>query len=223
MRFERHHDHDLIVQRFQELGTQTAVARDLGIFQSTVSKVLRSRGIRIGKGGRPPVHPLPMDEVISRYLAGESTMQLAEAFGVESEVIRRRLRTKGVARRRIGGPSGERNSQWKGGKTPTMHYYRRQSYEVAAICLGRPLPQGQIIHHVDENPRNNDPSNLVLFSSPSDHTKFHQLLLRLQRTGQPIDANRLALENGAQALPSPPAPIVFELDTDQPDPSGRAA
>jgi len=191
--------------------------------QSTVSRILLSQGIRIGKGGRPPIHPLPMDEVISRYLSGESTMQLAEAFDVDSEVIRRRLRTKGIARRRVGGPNGERNSQWKGGKAPTMHYYRRQSYEVAAICLGRPLPQGWVLHHVDEDPRNNDPSNLVVFHGQGDHAAFHQLLLRLQRTGQPIDAIPLALANGAQLLPAPPRPIVFEPGTGQPDPLETAA
>lgn len=217
MRYQRRHDYELILERFQALGTQTAVAKELGIHQSSVSKVLIHYGIRLGRGNRPPVHELPMDEVISRYLAGESTGQLGEAFGVDPEVIRRRLRSKRVARRRVGGPAGERNSQWKGGKDPTMHYYRRQSYEVAAICLGRPLPAGWIIHHIDENPHNNDWRNLVLFRCQADHAKFHQQLLRLQRGGQPVDATRLALGSGARALPGPPRPIVFALDTDPPD------
>jgi hypothetical protein len=88
-----------------------------------------------------------------------------------------------------------------------MHYYRRQAYEVAAICLGQPLPQGWVIHHLDENPHNNQPDNLILFRDQSVHARFHQRLLERQRAGQPFDATQLALESGGRQLPQPPAPL----------------
>lgn len=218
---KRQHDYQEVLRLFQELGNQHRVAERLGILPSTVSKILCTQGIRLGKGtGRPVVHELPMTEIASRYLAGESTIELAQDYDVDSEVIRRRLRSKGVSRRGVveSRARGSKNGQWKGGKEKTMHYYRRQSYEVAAICLGQPVPLGWIIHHIDENPKNNQPVNLSLFPSPKLHLRFHQLLLRLQRTGQTVDAIQLVLENGGQMLPPPPNPIVFPDDTSQPAP-----
>jgi hypothetical protein len=39
--------------------------------------------------------------------------------------------------------------------------------------LGRRLLPGEIVHHKDENTRNNDPDNLELLPSQSDHAKVH--------------------------------------------------
>lgn len=203
------YDYDLILQTWREVGNQSKVAEILQMRQSQVSRILRSLGIHVGKGKRDPIHPLPMDEVSSRYLAGESCKDIASDYGIDPEVIRRRLRSAGTARRPRGQyeKSGSENPQWKGGFQAPMHYFRRQSYEVAAICLGQPLPFGTIIHHLDENPENNAPENLVLFAAQKHHASFHQMLLRLQREGNQVDASRLASENGGIALPKPPHPL----------------
>ena len=221
--FRRRLDHDLVVRLFVETGNQRIVADRLGTRQGTVSKILRQNGFGRGVLGRIPTYDLPMDEIASRYLAGETCREIAQDYGVEDERIRRRLRTKGVKRRGGGGPKGSKNFFWKGGHQETMHYYRRQAYEVAAICLGHPLPQGMIIHHLDENPKNNNPDNLWLFENQGDHARFHLRLRNLQRTGQPIDAIQIASENGGQALPQPPAPIRLPLGTDRRAPSGKKA
>jgi hypothetical protein len=168
-----------------------------------------------------------MDEVISMYLSGLNCYQVAEAFHhilkkspKPEEVIRRRLKRAGISRRPDRG-HGKRNGQWKGGKKATMHYHRRMSYEVAAICLGRPLEQGWVIHHCDENPMNNNPENLVVWKSQAQHADFHQKLLKIQRAGQPVDATRLALETGALELRRPESLKGCELHTGLPDPSKR--
>jgi hypothetical protein len=219
---KRAHDPKVVLEAYKLHGTQMAAARALGIPQSSVNRILRvDFGIHLGKGNWPPTHKLPMQEVASRYLAGESCPQIAKDYGVTDEVIRRRLRSLGVARRPRDGSPGSRNGQWKGGRTQPMHYHRRQSYEVAAICLGQPLPLGWVIHHSDEDPTNNQPENLLLFESQSDHCRFHQRLLRLQRQGGGVDANQLALESGARPLPRPPAPIVLPPDTKGRDPSDK--
>ncbi len=42
---------------------------------------------------------------------------------------------------------------------------------VAAQMLGRPLKEGEVVHHKDGNPANNDPGNLQVFGSHSEHMK----------------------------------------------------
>ena len=55
-------------------------------------------------------------------------------------------------------------------KTYGVHTHRI----VAEQMLGRPLHEGEVVHHIDGNKRNNDPSNLRVFSSQSEHAKFHK-------------------------------------------------
>ncbi|MDA2921694.1 HNH endonuclease [Patescibacteria group bacterium AH-259-L07] len=45
-------------------------------------------------------------------------------------------------------------------------------YMVECI-LGRFLEKEEIVHHIDEKKDNNIPENLYLFSSHSEHTKYH--------------------------------------------------
>lgn len=44
---------------------------------------------------------------------------------------------------------------------------------IASKKLNRPLLKGEIVHHIDENPFNNDEDNLMVFATKSDHNKFH--------------------------------------------------
>lgn len=46
---------------------------------------------------------------------------------------------------------------------------------VAEKKIGRVLSPKEVVHHRDENRDNNDPENLVVFSTASDHARFHQI------------------------------------------------
>lgn len=44
---------------------------------------------------------------------------------------------------------------------------------VAELMLGRPLACGEVVHHIDGNKRNNNPENLMIFSSQAEHAAWH--------------------------------------------------
>lgn len=54
---------------------------------------------------------------------------------------------------------------------------------VAAKALGKPLPAVAVVHHVDENRENNDPSNLVICPDNKYHRLIHQRLNAFNATG----------------------------------------
>lgn len=60
------------------------------------------------------------------------------------------------------------------GKTYTKVYGRHEHRIVAEQMLGRPLLPGEVVHHIDRDKRNNDPSNLMVFPSQAAHAKWHK-------------------------------------------------
>lgn len=70
-------------------------------------------------------------------------------------------------------------SQFKTGRSISPEGYVRLSegYEhrvVAEKALGKPLPPGAVIHHVDGDKANNAPSNLVICPNQAYHGILHQ-------------------------------------------------
>lgn len=52
---------------------------------------------------------------------------------------------------------------------------RHEHRVVAEAILGRPLTESEVVHHVDENKLNNDPSNIQIFPSQAEHARLHML------------------------------------------------
>ncbi len=71
---------------------------------------------------------------------------------------------------KIGGAVMHARSQGKAYlKTQGRHTHRVLMEQI----LGRPLVRGEIVHHIDGNKLNNDPSNLQLLASQADHARLH--------------------------------------------------
>ena len=52
--------------------------------------------------------------------------------------------------------------------------YEHEHRIVAAKALGRPLPRGVIIHHVNEIQQDNRGCNLVIFQNAGEHLRVHR-------------------------------------------------
>lgn len=52
-------------------------------------------------------------------------------------------------------------------------YGKHQHRVVMERIIGRKLKKGEIVHHIDRNKKNNDPSNLILCKNQSEHIKIH--------------------------------------------------
>lgn len=59
------------------------------------------------------------------------------------------------------------------GKTYSKYYGRHTHRVVAEKKLGRKLRKGEIVHHKDNNKRNNDPDNLEVLESQAEHARLH--------------------------------------------------
>lgn len=70
-----------------------------------------------------------------------------------------------------------RGTGTKGYVKETNGRQRHQHRTVAERILGRQLLPGEVVHHEDRNKKNNDPSNLIVFSSQSDHVRHHNICI----------------------------------------------
>lgn len=76
------------------------------------------------------------------------------------------------------GMKGEMAHNWKGGTHTRKDGYVRINIEgkrhlLHRYIMGKIVPDGSVVHHLDGNPSNNSPDNLVLLSSQSEHASLH--------------------------------------------------
>ena len=69
----------------------------------------------------------------------------------------------------------ENNPYWKGGKTYDYPHSGKIKLhkKVMEEYLGRKLLPEEEIHHIDENPKNNQIENLLLCKNRLEHRQFH--------------------------------------------------
>ncbi len=68
---------------------------------------------------------------------------------------------------------------WRNNKRELVHRM------VVEKAIGRPIPAGVIIHHVDGNKLNNDPTNLVVCPDQKYHVLLHRRQHAFDSIGQP--------------------------------------
>lgn len=96
------------------------------------------------------------------------------------------------------GLKGDQTSNWKGGITNNNGYilirrvghprsnttgYVKETILIAENILGKPLPTGSVIHHVNGDTHNNSNNNLVICQSQAYHLLLHQRTKSLENCG----------------------------------------
>ena len=133
-----------------------------------------------------------MNQEKLRYLVEYQKLtheQVGKIFGVQHQTISKWCHRYKIQTQRTGPRSGSGHPEWKGGIRIVSGYKYIYSPNhpnktignavaehrlVIEKKIGRYLERQEVVHHIDGNPLNNHPDNLVLFSRNSDHLK-HEL------------------------------------------------
>jgi len=207
-------DYKAIAEHYLQTKNLGKTARFFGVSDKTVSIACKNFGVTPKDFVLESKNQfgLPMNEIIQRYKDGETCRELGKVFGVDDEVIRRRLVRRGVEMRSVGCRTPELNSQWAGGKGyPDEH---KKVRKIVETILGRKLKSVEVIHHHNENPLDHDLDNLWIFPSPSHHARYHGKLRAIRNQGVEVDASQLAKAFDAVPLRSLTSPIAESLDKD---------
>lgn len=149
------------------------------------------------KGGGNEDRRIVFDDARLRELHGDgmTIVEIAALHGCSTCPVKKALRRLGLSRPakpRQGVFDGDKNPAWSGGRRQRRDGYievwtlagaRLEHQVVMERKLGRPLKSGEVVHHLDENKSNNDPSNLKL-TTQSDHIRHHLADMHAARYGR---------------------------------------
>lgn len=108
----------------------------------------------------------------------------AERLGISKNTVEKYCKKHGLKTQRTGPRNGELHTGWKGGVKYMKGYKYVYSYDhpnrthdnymaehrlVMEQKLGRLLDRKEVVHHIDGNPLNNQPDNLMVFGSNKEH------------------------------------------------------
>jgi hypothetical protein len=162
--------------------SSTQVAGLVGCSHKTITRLLWKYGLPVKKKGKNPdrfqgcgfcanvLRTLYVDEKMS-------SGQISRLFGVRENKAAKWLKICNIPRRSYS--AANRNRPLK----ENVKFYRGKKVDgkkvdvhrlVAEQKLGRKLRPGEVVHHIDGNKLNNDPSNLQVMTA-RQHLRFHAL------------------------------------------------
>lgn len=184
-----------------------------GINRSTVGHVARRFGYHRGKGNVWKTRH-QTDLIAQLYVSGMNCREIEAVVGIDREHVRRRLHRRGVEVRKRGLMSTN-NPQWKHGQSALYRAAGYRARKVVRQVTGMQLPKGWVVHHQNENNKDNQPANLVIFPDVSNHAAYHQRQLENLRAGSPAAAIHLVLKNDGLPLLTLANHLLLLPDTDR--------
>jgi len=127
------------------------IGREQAVSTATVVKYRR----RFGIPGRPRKGPNGFLTGVPKTAEHKHNLSEARKRWVSEHPERRPIRPTYLDS--SNGRSVQRNIAWR----------------VAETTIGRKLTTGEVVHHIDGNPANNDPDNLQILASQADHARLH--------------------------------------------------
>lgn len=177
-----------IVERYRDGKSSRAVARDLGVSQRSVFRVLHSCGIETRDQVTAQSDIKDPAEVVCLYESGLSIDRIAARLGFEYGPVRNALIRAGVVRRSRNSYTRENAPAWKGGRIlhaagyvliyrpehprATPNGYVREHILVMEEVVGGPLPEGVEVHHINGIKDDNRVENLRIFTK-AEHARLH--------------------------------------------------
>lgn len=168
---------------FDEELNQSEIARRVGCAQRTIATYVTKWGLQQW----PAKYEFDPEELRRMYEDEEmTTYEIAEHFGVSQYTIWVRVKDVCEMRERKPRPGvneAENSPNWEGGYREVDGYRvvrldkqeHREHRKIMENLIGRPLADGEVVHHIDCDRSNNDPSNLMLLS-PSEHSRLHHAM-----------------------------------------------
>lgn len=218
----RKYDHQQILALYDSGLALKDIAAQVGCSVANACVVAKRNGRSPFLRRYPQAERWDRDGIVSDYQAGKPLQEILRTHGVSPSMLHRMRQAAGVPLRDRPKLTGMRNAQYKHGMgSRGLDRKPWLTKQVAAICLGHVLPAHWLVHHMNEDPRDNRPENLAVFRTKSAHARYHQRLLRLQQKGLAVDASRVVSETGGMMLPKPDRPILLPQDTGRLDPPQR--
>ena len=111
--------------------------------------------------------------LLEQYINQKKTIeQIAEISKVSSSTIQNRLVKYNIPRRKL---IGKNNPNWRGG----ISRYNENYKEKIGNAIGRTLKCDEIVHHIDNDGRNNILSNLFICKDYQHHVLIHKQIRRI--------------------------------------------
>ena len=185
------HNHDAVIALYEQTHNMSEVGRRLAITHAWVSEILRRHEVQRVAAPRPRKREKHKDAIIDLYNAGHTSTEISEILNrdISFETVLTSLRDEGIEIRPAGFQNGQKNPTWNGGITvdgkgyvllrlpgharANHNGYVREHILVVEKMLGRRLKRGEIVHHKNENVKDNSPENLLVFSNKAEHTQYH--------------------------------------------------
>jgi hypothetical protein len=177
---------EMLIEHYRCSKNYQEAAKTAGVNRETMAKAVQAAGLNKGKPWNIGTSTVPRSLVAEHYKSGKTAKEISKILGMGLSTVYRSLRQEGIKADHKG-LKGANHPQWNGGSYDQNKSKNWNSSKKArvlfAILIGRELTEDEVVHHHDEDPSNNDPSNLWLFPNTGSHSAYHCALRDYRRKG----------------------------------------